>query len=82
MDTIEFIKNVKDSNGNCGTYDHIAIGTDLDGFTEVPPDLLGEDQIQNLIPAMKNHGISQLDIKKICSGNYMRVLKKGWGNNR
>jgi len=74
METIDFIRDV------CGgTYDHIAIGSDLDGFTEVPPDLDGAYRMKDLVARMQSHGIGQADIEKICFGNYNRVLQAGWG---
>ena len=72
---VETIQTIKDI---CTNYDHVSIGTDLDGFTEVPKDLAGEEFMPALLE-MKSQGISQRDIEKICFGNYLRVLEKGWG---
>ncbi len=73
VETMQAIKTI------CGNYDHISIGTDLDGFTEVPKDLAGEEHLPALIDEMRNKAIPDEDIEKICSKNYLRVLEKGWG---
>ncbi len=74
IETIQFIA------AKCGSkYDNIAIGSDLDGFTEVPRDLSGSDKMPALIDAMSRSGIQMSDIENICFNNYMRVLKNGWG---
>jgi microsomal dipeptidase-like Zn-dependent dipeptidase len=80
IECIEFIRDVVDSAGNSGTYEHIAIGSDLDGFTTIPNDLAGENKMPVLVNAMAGiDGITADDIDKICWANYMRVLKNGWG---
>jgi len=80
VETIVFIRDVPDSNGNSGTYDHIAIGSDLDGFTTVPQDLGGDRMMKDLINAIAAiPGITADDVDKIGWTNYMRVLKNGWG---
>lgn len=62
-----------------GDYNNISIGTDLDGFTEVPKDLAGEEYMPRLIEEMRIQKISEEDIGKISMKNYLRVLEKGWG---
>ncbi|HYV94941.1 MAG TPA: membrane dipeptidase [Chitinophagales bacterium] len=73
IETIKEIKNI------CGDYNHIAIGSDLDGFTEVPKDLKGIEYMPRLIDEMERQGISKEDYLKICFNNYKRVLQNGWG---
>ncbi len=73
VETIQAIRAIT------GDYNHISIGTDLDGFTEVPKDLAGEEYIPGLIEEMRNQKISEEDIGKISMKNYLRVLEKGWG---
>jgi len=73
IETMKEIKNI------CGDYNNVAIGSDLDGFTEVPKDLAGVEFMQRLIDEMLKQGISKEDMLKICFDNYLRVLQKGWG---
>jgi microsomal dipeptidase-like Zn-dependent dipeptidase len=73
IETIQHIRQV------CGDYENISVGSDLDGFTEVPSDLEGAKHMTNLTTALKRTGISDANISKICFENYCRVLKNGWG---
>jgi len=60
-------------------FDHISIGSDMDGFTQPIDDLYNSSQMVRLTQALLNKGISQDNIKKILGGNAMRVLRLGWG---
>ena len=80
IETIIYIRDIPDSKGFKGTYDHIAIGSDLDGFTTVPQDLGGDRMMKDLVDAIALiPNITTDDVEKICWTNYMRVLKAGWG---
>jgi len=73
------VKTVKDIAVICGgSYDHVAIGTDMDGFTQPVDDLFSSSQMQKLTQAMLDSGINPDDIKKVLGLNAMRVLKEGW----
>ena len=76
------IKTIKDIAKICkGSYDNIAIGTDMDGFTQPVDDLYIPTQMIRLTQAMIDEGISEINIKKILGGNALRVMKDGWGKN-
>jgi microsomal dipeptidase-like Zn-dependent dipeptidase len=64
-------------NGSC---DHIAIGSDLDGFTQVPDDLSTSAQLKLIPIELAKHNFTEQEIRKICHENYLRVLQLGWGN--
>ena len=65
-----------------GNYDHVAIGSDLDGY------------IKPALPGLEHHGkmaalqaqlrtrYGDVDAEKICSGNALRVLRAEWGHKR
>jgi microsomal dipeptidase-like Zn-dependent dipeptidase len=65
-----------------GSYDHVAIGTDLDGY------------IKPALPGLQDHGkmaalqahlrtrYGDPDAEKICNGNALRVLRAEWGHKR
>lgn len=73
------IKTINDIAKICGgSYDNIAIGTDMDGFTQPVDDLYIPSQMIRLTQAMLDEKISSDDIKKVLGGNAMRVLKEGW----
>lgn len=65
-----------------GNYDNIAIGTDMDGFTQPIDDLYEPSQMVKLTQAMLDEGISELNIKKILGGNALRVMAEGWGDQQ
>jgi len=65
-----------------GSYDNIAIGSDLDGY--IKPALPGLQhmgqmaELQNKLHAR----YGRADAEKICSGNALRVLRAQWGHKR
>jgi hypothetical protein len=63
-----------------GSYDNIAIGTDMDGFTQPIDDLYEPSQMVRLTQSMLDAGISEENIKKILGGNALRVMAEGWGD--
>ena len=79
--TIEHVRNV----GGIGA---VAIGTDLDGFTDPPDEIVDASMLPRLTERLKseyqNHPscctskFSQGDIVKITSENALRVLRAGW----
>lgn len=74
------VKTIKDISVICdGSFDNIAIGTDMDGFTQPVDDLYCSDQMQKLTLAMLQSGIKPDDIKKVLGLNAMRVMSEGWG---
>ncbi len=72
------VKTVKDIAAICGSYDNIAIGSDMDGFTQPVDDLFCSSQMQKLTAALMEAGISPADIKKVLGLNALRVLQEGW----
>jgi microsomal dipeptidase-like Zn-dependent dipeptidase len=76
VETIRYI-NSKTRKQN---YDNISIGTDFDGFADAPKDLYKPSQLPGLIDALHRKGIVDDNIKKITSGNALRLLRCGWGN--
>lgn len=76
VDTIQDIATICN-----GEYDTIAIGSDMDGFTQPVDDLYSSECMMRLTDTMIEAGISDDNIKKILGGNAMRVMENGWGNN-
>jgi microsomal dipeptidase-like Zn-dependent dipeptidase len=73
VETIEYIKTRTNS------YDHISIGTDFDGLADAPKDLYKPSQLNTLVEVLRSRKIGDEDIKKIMSGNALRLLRDGWG---
>ncbi len=65
-----------------GSYDHVAIGTDLDGY--IKPALPGLEDHGRMAPlqAHLRTRYGDADAEKICNGNALRVLRAEWGHKR
>jgi membrane dipeptidase len=53
--------------------DHVGLGSDFDGVTEVPEGLEDVSCYPNLIGELLKKGYSRRDIRKICGENFLRV---------
>lgn len=62
----------------CGNWDHVAIGTDFDGFTDPPDDCDSEGQMTAVRPTLEGMGLSPAEVEAILGGNARRVLNDGW----
>lgn len=70
---LDHIDHVRDLVG----VDHIGIGSDFDGVGDsLPRDLKDVSYFPSLIQGLLNRGYSEKEIKKILSGNFMRVWKE------
>jgi len=58
--------------------DHVGLGSDFDGTT-VPENLPDASRLPHLVAALESHGFDNAAIKKVCFGNWRRVLSKIWG---
>jgi membrane dipeptidase len=58
--------------------DRVALGSDFDGATI--PKLMGDASgLQNLFVALREYGFDDISLRKIASGNWMRVLRLSLG---
>jgi membrane dipeptidase len=83
---LDFILRTIEHLVNVGGTDHVAIGTDFDGMTDPPDDLIDAGQwprlTQRLVAERSgDFGRKYSDdvIEKILGGNALRVLRAGWG---
>ena len=82
VETIQYINSMTPTKD----YSHISIGTDFDGFADAPQDLYEATQLDALIEALrealtqelKDPRIADEAVKRITSGNALRVLENGW----
>ncbi len=74
VETIKYINSMTDEKD----YSNVSIGTDFDGFADDPQDLYEATQLDALIKALLLAGINDECVKKITSGNALRVLENGW----
>lgn len=61
-----------------GGVDTVAVGSDFDGFTDPPDDLVDISKMPRLTDALLRDGFGETEIEKILGGNMMRVLRDGW----
>jgi membrane dipeptidase len=61
-----------------GTWDHAAIGTDFDGFTDPADDCDSEAQLPRVEDRLESHGLSRVEVDAVLGGNARRVLRDGW----
>ena len=66
---------------NVGGIDAVGIGTDYDGFTDPPDEMVDISELPSLTKYLMALGYSDDQLKAILGGNAMRVLREGWGKN-
>jgi membrane dipeptidase len=64
---------------NVGGIDHVAVGSDFDGFTDPPDDLKDASELPKLTQRLIAEGYHREEIEKIWGTNALRVLREGWG---
>jgi membrane dipeptidase len=61
-----------------GSWEHVAIGTDFDGFTDPPDDCDSEAKLPRVREMLEANGVSRDDAEAVLGGNARRVLRDGW----
>ena len=56
--------------------DHVGLGSDFDGITEVPVGLENVSKFPDLIAELLRRGWSEQDIRKVAGLNALRVLRE------
>jgi microsomal dipeptidase-like Zn-dependent dipeptidase len=75
----QHIEKIRDLTGG---FDHIAIGSDLDGYIKPAlPGLQDMGRLSELQQALRAR-YGEEDAEKICSGNALGVLRANWGRKR
>ena len=72
----ETMATVRDWSG--GSWNHVAIGTDFDGFTDPPDDCDSEAQLPRVRELLVSNGVAGPDAEAVLGGNARRVLSNGW----
>lgn len=60
---------------NLAGIEHVALGSDFDGFDDLPDDIKGAESLSLLINRLETHGFNESDINKITHENHLRILK-------
>jgi membrane dipeptidase len=58
--------------------DGVGFGSDFDG-ARIPAGIGNAGGLQNLVEIMRRRGYGEPLIEKLCSGNWLRVLRQTWG---
>jgi membrane dipeptidase len=76
---LNFIARTINHFVNVGGIDHVAFGSDFDGFTDPPDDLKDASELARLTQRLVAEGYREEEIGKFLGGNALRVLREGWG---
>ena len=76
---INFITRTLDHFIKVAGVNHVGVGTDFDGFTDPPDDLVDASELYKLTQRLLAEGYTEETIAKIWGGNALRALKEGWG---
>jgi len=60
------------------SWEHVAIGTDFDGFTDPPDDCKSSAELPAIGKMLESKGLSRADVEAVLGGNARRVLRSGW----
>lgn len=61
-----------------GSWEHVAIGTDFDGFTDPPDDCRSAADLPKVRDLLTARGLTPADVDAVLGGNARRVLRDGW----
>ncbi len=61
-----------------GSWEHVAIGTDFDGFTDPADDCNSEAQLPLIREMLQSKGVPREDAEAVLGANARRVLRHGW----
>jgi membrane dipeptidase len=61
-----------------GSWNHVAIGTDFDGFTDPPDDCHSEAELPSVRTMLESKGLPTEDVEAVLGTNARRVLREGW----
>lgn len=71
-------KTMKTIHDWSGGWEHVAIGTDFDGFTDPPDDCDCASELPKIQARLESEGLSEEDIENVLGRNARRVLRNGW----
>ena len=78
---LRYIEQTMNHIINVGGIDAVGIGTDYDGFTDPPDEMVDISELPRLTRYLMALGYSDDQLRAILGGNAMRVLREGWGKN-
>ncbi|KKA26065.1 hypothetical protein TD95_000317 [Thielaviopsis punctulata] len=72
---VQVVRHVKYIGERIG-YDHVGFGSDFDGITQVPRGLEDVSKYPDLVAALLEEGISDIDVMKVVGRNILRVWRR------
>ena len=76
MGTIHTLVDHIDHIAKTAGVDHVGIGSDYDGITDLPTQLEDVSTYPYITQALLDRGYAPDDVKKILGGNLLRVLRQ------
>jgi membrane dipeptidase len=73
MGSIPMVADHIDRVVDIGGIDHVGLGSDFDGVSNLPIGLEDASKLPSLIEELLRRGYSEEDVAKICHGNIFRV---------
>jgi microsomal dipeptidase-like Zn-dependent dipeptidase len=61
-----------------GSWEHVAIGTDFDGFTDPPDDCDSAAKLPVVREMLEARGLAREEVEAVLGANARRVLRAGW----
>jgi membrane dipeptidase len=61
-----------------GSWKHVAIGTDFDGFTDPADDCKNSSELPKVRKLLESNGLAPAEVEAVLGGNARRVLQDGW----
>lgn len=77
--TVEDVLDQIDHIVKVAGIDHVGLGTDFEGMSDLPQDLQNAAQLPKIFEGMRKRGYSEADIRKFAGENFLRVLKANEG---
>ena len=76
---LKHVENTLNHMINVGGVDVVGIGSDLDGFTDPPDEIVDMSEMPRLTSYLSALGYTSKQLQGILGGNALRVLREGWG---
>jgi microsomal dipeptidase-like Zn-dependent dipeptidase len=61
-----------------GSWEHVALGTDFDGFTDPADDCKNSSELPKVRTLLESNGVAPADVEAVLGGNARRVLRDAW----